>query len=334
MIHFAWPWMFLALPLPWLVRRWLPPSPPVAERALRVPFFDDVSAPPRQPGTRWRTRVRVVLGSLAWLFLVLAAARPQSLGAPVRPPHNAPDLMLAVDLSGSMARTDFTVHGKTVSRLAAVKSTAQHLIAHRRGDRIGLILFGSEAYVQTPLTFDHRVVSTLLDQAEVGFAGSTTAIGDAIGLAIKELRKVTSGRHVLVLFTDGANNAGELAPLQAAQLAAHAGVRIYTVGVSGGGAGDLDEGTLRAVADITGGAYFRAAGGAGVEAVYRRLDEMQPRLTNSLPRRLVRALFIWPLGCALLLAAAVVVNRMGLLSRRPRVARLVRFDLPAVEERA
>ena len=328
MIGFDWPWLLLLLPLPLLVRRLLPPADATEEAALRVPdlalFAGDGAA---KLGSFTRRRWPLWLAALAWLLLVIAAARPVWLGDPVELPVSGRDLMLAVDLSGSMQTRDFVIDGKAVSRLTAIKKIAGDFIERRVGDRIGLILFGSQAYVQTPLTFDRATVNTLLQQSAIGLAGDQTAIGDAIGLAVKRLARHPHGNKVLILLTDGGNDAGEVSPLEAAKLAAQAGMTIYTIGVGAdemlvhsffgtqriNPSGDLDEKTLRAIAAATGGRYFRASDSERLNRIYAILDKLQPIDREKQTFRPQRTLFYWPLGIALLLASALVLRARGSL---------------------
>lgn len=318
MITFVWLWAFAALPLPWLIRKLAPPAVPLQGAALRLPFFQEwVSAGGAingvsRPRGRW-------LAYLAWLLLVTATAQPQWVGEPVEVPVSGRDMVLAVDLSGSMDRPDFSLGGQQVNRLTVVKAVAGDFIARRSGDRLGLILFGTRAYLQTPLTFDRATVRAMLDEAQIGLAGKDTAIGDAIGLAIKRLRDRPAQNRVVILLTDGANTAGEVEPLEALKLAAEAGLRIYTVGVGAermqvqtffgsrsiDPSSDLDEKLLKTIAKDTGGNYFRAKDTKGLEEVYRKLDLLEPTVAAVETRRPVNALFYWPLGLALLLMTAL-----------------------------
>ena len=225
MIEFVWPWLFALLPLPLLIRWLLPADNRQQQAALRVPFYHDVRNTPMAGGKPVEARWPLWLALLAWVLLVIAAARPQWLGDPVELPVSGRDLMLAVDLSGSMQTPDFELHGRTVNRLQAIKAVAGEFIQRRVGDRIGLILFGRQAYLQTPLTFDRRTVQTLLNESAIGLAGKETAIGDAIGLAVKRLRDKDIKSRVLILLTDGANTAGEIEPIKAAELAAQEGLK-------------------------------------------------------------------------------------------------------------
>ena len=238
------------------------------------------------------------------------------MGPSIDLPVSGRDLLLAVDLSGSMSTQDFSLHGRQVDRLAAVKAIAGDFIQRRVGDRLGLILFGLNAYVQSPLTFDRKTVDTLLQEAAIGLAGKQTAIGDAIGLAVKELRRHPNGNKVLILLTDGANNAGEVDPIAAARLAAKEGLTIYTIGIGADSvmvpslfgmqqvnpSQDLDEATLRAIAKATGGRYFRARDSAELNKIYQVIDQLQPVDQQRQTFRPRRSLFFWPLAMALILA--------------------------------
>ena len=320
MIHFAWPWLALVMPLPWLLRVWLSPADAARGAALRVPFLDELARARHETVVR-RSRWPLWLAGLTWLMLVLAGTRPQWLGDAIALPVSGRDLMLAVDLSDSMRQTDFEIGGRQVNRLAATKAVADEFIARRAGDRIGLILFGDQAYLQTPLTFDRDTVRTLLLEAQLRLAGRRTAIGDAIGLAVKRLRDRPESNRVLILLTDGANTAGEVEPLQAAELAKAEGLTIYTIGIGAeamvvrglGGlrridpSAELDERTLTAIADMTGGRYFRARDTAELEQIYGLLDELEPIDQEPETFRPVAALYYWPLGAAAGLAALLFV---------------------------
>ena len=320
MIEFEWPWLFAALPLPLLFRYLLPRVEARRSAALQVPFIDDFGdggSSSRMLRRRWMLLPAV----LAWALLVTAAARPQWLGDPLELPLSGRDLMMAVDLSGSMEQEDFEVDGKLVNRLVALKWVAGDFISRREGDRIGLILFGDKAYLQTPLSFDRETVRTLLNESAIGLAGKYTAIGDAIGLAVKRLRDKSVESRVVILLTDGANTAGEVTPLQAAELAAHEGLKIYTIGIGAdrmmvrslfgnqvvNPSRDLDEKTLTAIADATGGRYFRARNTRELNDIYRELDKLEPTEKEARVFRPTRALFPWPLGGALLIAMLVLM---------------------------
>ena len=333
MFEFAWPWVFVLLPLPWLLR-WLLPPADSGEPALKVAFLEDLEqlagrrASVRLPS--WRRQAPFLL---LWLLLIGAAARPQWVGDPLPTPASGRDLLLAVDVSGSMAYADMRWQDRPVTRLALVQQLFGDFIEGRRGDRVGLILFGSQAYLQSPLTFDRRTVRIWLDEAMVGIAGKNTAIGDAIGLAVKRLRERPADSRVLVLITDGASNGGELEPLTAAQLAADEQVRIYTIGIGAdpsqrGVRGilglspslDLDEPGLTAIADATGGLYFRARDAAELIQIEQALDELEPVAQQSTISRQTRALYVWPLTGALLLSLLLAIGELwpGLFQRSYR----------------
>ena len=333
MIHFDWPWVFLMLPLPWLLRYLLPAGKERESAILTIPPNSGLSLPyssvagTQPPLTTW------IMASLTWILLVSAASRPQWLEKPVNLPASGRDLLLAVDLSGSMEVQDFQLEGKMVNRLTAIKHVAGHFIQRRQGDRLGLILFGRNAYLQAPLTFDRKTVQTFLDEAVIGLAGKETAIGDAIGLAIKKSRdhnrktispittssltkrKPATASRVLILLTDGANTAGQISPLKAAQLAANEGLKIYTIGIGAdeimvrstfgtrqvNPSADLDEKTLVEIAKLTKGRYFRARDTVALEKIYQWLDQLEPVQYETQVFRPTRSMFYWPLGLGLFL---------------------------------
>jgi Ca-activated chloride channel homolog len=324
MIQFEWPWLFCVVPIPWLLR-WLMPHVDRDQAALWVPrlrmFVLGVSEARQQ---RLSNSFGYIVATLAWFALVSAAARPIWLGDPIGVPLRGRDLLMAVDLSGSMQTPDFVLRGRAVMRLDAVKSIAGDFIDRRVGDRIGLILFGSQAYLQTSLTFDRQTVNTLLQESSIGLAGDATAIGDAIGIAIKRLRAYPKSQKVVILLTDGASNAGELEPLKAAQMAAQEGITIYTIGIGAdemvvpsifGGrrvnpSTDLDEKTLTAIADATGGRYFRARDTQQLQEIYKEVDRLQPTEQEKQTYRPQKALFYWPLSVALLLSILFMLQRL------------------------
>lgn len=318
MLEFAWPWLFLAIPLP-LLAALLPPAHEAGPSAsLRFPF---TGALRRGADSARSSRVspRVWLAMVAWLALVLAAARPQWVGESIPLPVAGRSLMLAVDISGSMQTEDMIVAGRPAMRLVAVKQVAADFIARREGDRLGLILFGDQAYLQVPLTFDRETVRTLLLEAAIGLAGKGTALGDAIGLAVKRLQDQPEQNRVVILLTDGANTSGSVDPLKAGDLAAAEGVRIYTIGIGDdrvpvlGPLGlprpgrELDETTLKAIAEKTGARYFRARDAGGLGQIYALIDEIEPLSEDQKVFRPVDELFAWPLAVALALSVALAL---------------------------
>lgn len=313
MFHIAWPWMALLLPLPWLHYRMRRAAEPRGA-ALFLPFVTHVASPSKgMVNTNERGRI---LFAAIWLLLILAAMRPQWLGDPLPVPTTGRKLLLAVDTSGSMATQDMAGNA---TRLQVVQQVAGQFIDGRHGDQVGLILFGTQPYLQAPLTPDLVTVHRFLNEAVVGVAGNATAIGDALGLAIKRLRAANNdaadgkaaGQTVLVLLTDGQNDAGVMPPLEAARLAAQAGLRVYTIGVGAAaqpgffglaGNNDLDEDTLKAIAKATGGEYFRATDAETLQTVYQRIDKLEPVAGHQQWLRPADEWFTWPLGVALLVS--------------------------------
>ncbi|MBS0432373.1 MAG: VWA domain-containing protein [Proteobacteria bacterium] len=316
MIHFAWPWLFAMLPLPWLLRLALPPTAPGA--ALYLPHELALSATLQARGAARRWRLWVA--AFAWLLLVTAAARPQRVAPPESLHRSGRALMLAVDVSGSMSIQDMPLGAQTVSRFAAVKAIAGDFISRREGDEVGLVLFGTHAYLLTPLTFDTTTVAKQLEGAAIGLAGRETALGDAIVLATRHLSKLPAHPRVLVLLTDGVNTAGAVAPMDAAQLAASAGVRIYTIGIGSADSqtlsvfgmnlpapdDDLDVATLGAIARATGGKFFRASDAGQLASAYRSIDALEPLAKGQSLLRPREELYPWPLGLALLIALSLL----------------------------
>jgi len=321
---FAWPWLLLALPLPWLARRWLPARRSGAP-ALKVPFVDRLDR--LDPGGTAPSGARLRwLPWLAWGLLCVAAARPQVLGEAVQPPQAGRELMLALDLSGSMSEPDMQLGGRPVDRLTAAKAVLADFLDRRVGDRVGLLVFGRRAYALTPLTYDRESVRQQLADSVVGLAGQETAIGDAIGLAVKRLRGEAAEDapdgargeppRVLVLLTDGVNTAGQLEPLKAAELAADAGVRVHTIAFGGegslslfgfqlpmAGAGDeIDEATLRRIAEATGGRFFRARDTGELAGIYAEIDRLEPVERPGEAVRPREERYAWPLSAAFTLA--------------------------------
>jgi Ca-activated chloride channel family protein len=325
MLNFEWPWLFLLLPLPWLLRKLLPAQAQIQQDAMRVPFLEDFgdgelrAVSSRHPWQLW-------LAAIAWVALVTACARPQWLGDPLELAVNGRDLMLAVDVSKSMEQTDFVIQNQRVDRLTATKQVAGDFIQRRVGDRLGLILFGTTAYLHVPLTFDRKTLQTLLNEAFIGITDDepATAIGDAIGLAIKRLGEVKSPSKVLVLLTDGTNTAGELTPLKAAEMAADEHLKIYTIGIGAdemvvrsfwgtqrvNPSADMDEKTLQAIADKTGGRYFRARSTEELEQIYGILDQLEPVEKDKQYFRPKSEWFYLPLSLALLLTGLLTARRL------------------------
>jgi Ca-activated chloride channel family protein len=317
MISLLWPWAFAALPLPFIFRLILPRAK-TSDAALRVSQLDDFQMSDSTSSAGSSSLWPLLLYTLAWICLVTALARPQWTGETIEIPVSGRDLILAIDISKSM---DHKIRHNisSVSRITATKAVASAFIEKRVGDRIGLILFGDQAYVQSPLTFDRTTVNILLQEAVTGLAGQATAIGDAIGLAVKRLDKdqkkssadngeksITDDR-VLILLTDGVSNRGEITPLKAAELAAAKGLKIHTIGIGDRGSRELDETTLRQVAKATGGQYFRAYNTSDLVNIYKLLDELEPVEKDVKSYRPIKALFYIPLTASLILAALLAL---------------------------
>lgn len=324
-LNWHWPWVFILLPLPWLVRALLPPLPP-QQAALRVSVLQRWQLAPDNSGSTNLTSGGMSWLALGiWLALLTALARPYQLGNVVEMPVSGRDLMLAVDLSGSMEIEDMQWENRPVNRLLVVKQVIGDFIERRLGDRLGLILFGSEAYLQTPLTFDRATVKELLLEAQIGLAGQKTAIGDAIGLGIKRLQQQPQDSRVIVLITDGANNAGALEPQQAAALAAQHNIRIYTIGLGAEAmevpsffgsrtvnpSREMDEEALRDIAGQTGGRYFRARNSNELQNIYALLDELEPTERDPQIFRPQQSLYHWPLLLAFVLSLLLALQQSG-----------------------
>lgn len=316
MLEFAWWWMIFALPLPLLllISKKQAAQKESTPQAIRVPYFaiwtSDANAAPAP--TKRSTRLAIWL---LWLLVIVAATRPQWVGDPIELPASGRSIMLAVDISESMTEQDLKVNGREVDRLSVVKHVLEQFIEGRTGDRLGLILFGTQAYLQTPLSFDLETLNVMLTEAEIGLAGPNTAMGDAIGLAIKRLQSQPEDQRTLILLTDGQDTASRVNPLKAAELAQSANVKIYTIGVGADIAyrrtmfgtmqvnpsRDLDEKTLKGIADKTGGDYFRARSTDELEAVYQAIDKLEPVEVEKKTYRPTSDLFYWPLAFFIIL---------------------------------
>nr|WP_320009468.1 VWA domain-containing protein [uncultured Desulfobulbus sp.] len=323
---FLWPWSFVLLPLPLLIRAFVPSAVPKQTGMLYVPFAEDFFQPETNftsrssEQTSWSARFILATGFLVWCCCILALGRPQYLGDPLALPMHGRNILLAVDLSGSMQVKDFVMHNRSIDRLTAVKEVAGQFIDRRINDNLALLVFGTRAYLHVPLTYDRETVHTMLDESLIGLAGERTAIGDALGLAVKRLQKV-SGEKVIILLTDGANTAGVIEPLDAADIAGKEGITVYTIGVGAESmmvssllgtrvvhpSQDLDEALLKEIASRTGGRYFRAMNTKELENIYAMVDRLEPVTDKKQFFRPRTALFYWPLGAALFFSCGVLV---------------------------
>ncbi|MBB1390927.1 VWA domain-containing protein [Shewanella sp. SG44-6] len=316
MLAFYWPWLLLLLPLPLLIKRINIDS---AGGHLQLPGI----ATTMTHSNAVNQKVSRKRYWLMWTFLLLAIARPQWLGDPIELPAKGRDLMMAVDLSGSMQIEDMVINGQTVNRFTLIQHVLSDFIERRKGDRLGLILFADHAYLQAPLTLDRRSVATFLDDAQIGLVGKQTAIGEAIALAVKRFDKVDESNRVLILLTDGSNNAGNIDPEVAAQIAAKRNVTIYTIGVGAemlerrtifgkeriNPSMDLDEEQLKKLASITKGRYFRARNSEELNSIYQEIDKLEPVSRDQLSYRPKSELFYWPLLMSLLISFLISLQQ-------------------------
>ncbi|GEB71676.1 hypothetical protein PC2016_2256 [Pseudoalteromonas carrageenovora] len=317
MFEFSWPWLFLLLPLPLLLLL-LKPAATSAQTRLRIPSFakHNLTTHSLEQGARKLNVFEWIL----WLLLVTAAANPTWLDEPISLPNEGRDIMLAVDLSGSMTEQDMAYNGQYVDRLTMVKAVLSDFIEQRQGDRLGLILFGDTAFLQTPLTRDVKTVSKMLSESQIGLVGRATAIGDALGLSVKRFANKDKSNRIVVLLTDGQNTAGNLKPEDALLLAREEGIKVYTIGVGsdnprgfslfnmgGSSGGSLDESLLKQVAEQTGGLYFRAKDVAGLQQIYAELDKLEPISADEQTFRPQSSLFYYPLLIAILLISLKVM---------------------------
>lgn len=326
MISLGLPWALLLLPLPLLFWRFMPPHRETVA-ALRFPFFRrivETAGAEAKPGAVVLTRSRVQMAAAiaTWVLIVLALAQPERVGEPVEMTRAARDVALAIDISGSMDARDFTAPGgERKQRLDGVRDVVRAFVERRQGDRMALIVFGSKAYVQAPLTEDLDTIVSLLDRTAVGMAGPHTALGDAIGLAIRTFEASDVDQRLLVLLSDGTDTASRISPVNAAQIAGDRGVQIFTIGVGdpqATGEDKVDLAALREIGARTGGAYFFAEDGAALEDVYRRIDALAPRAVETLSWRPRQSLAFIPLALAALIGTGTLAGlHLSAARRRP-----------------
>ena len=328
MFELAMPWVLIALPLPILIWFFMPRAPLQLPAALKVPFYNAMAGIIDSAKMHAAKPVNITLFLLIWSLILLALAGPRWVGEPRPLAREGYNIMLALDISGSMELNDMLLHGRPATRLAVVKRAAEQFVQDRAGDKLGLILFGSHAYLQTPLTYDRHSVLMRIEDATVGLAGNTTSIGDALGLAVKRLQNVPAIGRMIILLTDGVNNSGVLAPLKAAELAQADGIKIYTIGLGAkidpqalGGlffnmnaTADLDEDTLQEVAKMTGGRYFRATDGQSLQAIYNNINSLEAISQEQATVRPQHDYYPWPLALALFLILSWLAKKGGLFS--------------------
>ena len=324
-LSFIWPWMIAFLPLPWIIHRIIKPvhkqhTPLLAPQIIariedQLPTENLIES--NQP-----SKGIPILAILMWFSLIIAATRPVLYLDATPFQVSGKEMLLAVDLSGSMQKEDMYLAGDEVNRLVAVKSVVSEFIARRKGDRMGLIVFGTQAFLQSPLTYDLNTVNTLLNETEIGMAGNNTAIGDAIGLTLKHLYESKSSNNaILILLTDGSNTAGNVNPLDAASKAQEMGLKIYTVGVgrikSRNGLdrfmtnkSDMDIDTLTKISDLTGGQFFQANDTEQLGEIYQYINKLESVEHEIFSYRLRTEFYVWPLGFAFLLSLLLAWSQL------------------------
>lgn len=315
MFTFAWPVAFFLLPLIWIVQKYLAKSQMHNVTMLRVPFISRIKSLNQKATSemRYSHYFKQFFAMLAWSLLVVACANPQWLGDSLPIKQEGRNIMLAIDLSKSMEIPDLQQNNSEANRLQIVKAVANEFIEKRQGDKLGLILFGSKAYLQTPLTFDRKTIHNMLEDATIGLAGERTAIGDAIALSVKKFSSENIKSRILILLTDGANNSGTIDPLKATELAKDQQIKIYTIGIGASKllingffgkqminpSADLDETLLKKIADLTQGQYFRAEDDKTLMNILESINQLEPISAEAKTARPITALFYWPLAAAL-----------------------------------
>jgi Ca-activated chloride channel homolog len=325
MLTLAYPWLLALLALPLFVW-WLTPSHHEPQQGVIVPFLDRLSRETgQQPGEGaviMRSRlVRTFSLVIGWACVVVAFARPQIIEPPMTKTVPVRDMLLAVDLSGSMETQDFTdAQGRKVDRLTAVKGVLAEFLAKRKGDRVGLIFFGSAPFVQAPFTEDLKVCRELLDEAQVKMAGPQTAFGDALGLAITAFDRSEVKDRVLIALTDGNDTASKVPPAKAAEIAKDKGIVVHTVAVGDprvAGEDALDVDTLKSVAGVTGGTYAHAADRKQLDEIYRKLDVIESHKADTISHRPRRDIYWWPLAGGLVVSVLQHTLQLMLYRSRP-----------------
>ena len=317
MLEFAYPLAFLLLPLPLFAWKLMPPYR-ARVSALRVPFYDAIveaaGLESRAGAIVMRRRfVQGLAGVIAWTAIVVGIAKPEWVGEPIERTEAARDIMLAIDLSGSMDYRDFPgADGEPISRFEAVQQVVAQFVADRESDRIGLIVFGDRAYLQLPFTRDLATADALVRLMQVGMAGPRTALGDAIGLSIHAFESSEVDDRILILLTDGNDTASKMMPINAAEIASLNGIEIHTIGIGdteATGEDRVDFETLASIATRTGGLFFNAEDQATLTEVYREIDSATMTDVRTESWRPRDSLVFWPAG----VAAGVILLMYGWL---------------------
>ncbi len=306
---FQYIWALILLPLP-LMMLWLPWNYPGRRSALKVSFLPSLleasgaKAADNQAVSRstWRQKLLAVL---VWILVIIALTRPQLVGEPVVKEFSQRDLLLAIDLSGSMETRDFTsADGQRIDRLEAVKGLLNPFLEQRSGERIGMIFFGSAAFVQAPFTTDLKALKVLLNEAQVAMAGPKTVIGDSIAMAVKMFAESKVEERLLILLTDGNDTTSKVPPEEAAKLAKQNAIKIITIAVGdpeNAGENPIDSKTLEAIATMTGGQFYYALDSKALKNVLTEIDRLTPKEVEKQSYSPTTDLYIWPLLAALML---------------------------------
>ncbi|MCG9696290.1 VWA domain-containing protein [Shewanella sp. Isolate11] len=326
MLTLAWPWLLLLLPLPLIFWKRSQSQQVKTGGHLNLPGVGDNGAISQQSSSKSSQFPLWII----WVLLVFAATRPLWVGDVIELPSKGRDLMLAIDLSGSMQIEDMVLDGKPVDRFSMVQHVMSDFIERRKGDKLGLILFADHAYLQAPLTQDRRSIAQFLSEAQIGLVGKQTAIGEAIALSVKRFDQAKESNRVLILLTDGSNNSGSISPDEAAAIAAKRGITIYTIGVGAdvmerrtlfgrervNPSMDLDEAQLTRLATTTHGQYFRARNSQELEQIYQEIDKLEPTDSDQLSYRPQSELFYYPLALALLVNVLLMLWRLPFIATR------------------
>ncbi|AJQ95426.1 VWA domain-containing protein [Gynuella sunshinyii] len=322
----AWPYALLLIPVAPLLL-WKLPAFKAEGSALKTPFYQQwrrfFSQPAGLAEETGHHHLRLALLLLFWVLICLALSRPQQLGEQEMIPNSGRELLMAVDLSNSMQEQDLQLNNsdRYVNRLVVVKDLGQQFLHTRTGDRVGLIVFGSRAYMYAPISRDLNSIAELLSQTQIGMAGRKTAIGDALALAVKKLNQTDLKDKVVLLMTDGSNTSGSIDPVQAAELAKKSGIKIYAIGIGAdeiiersffglqkrNPSADLDENTLEKITSMTDGKYFRAKSASALEDIYHEIDKLEPAVRNDAKVRIANELFYWPAAGALLFWGIIMI---------------------------
>lgn len=314
MFEFTYLWIFFLLPLPFIARYFLSAHKQQFTQVW-IPLAQSVKNENETTHYHYASKV---IPFLVWVLLLCALAKPIWYDDPIRLQQESRNMIVSIDLSGSMQEVDMSLNGQTVDRLTLVKSLLTDFIETRKGDRLGLILFADHAYLQTPLTFDLKTISQMIDESQIGLVGKKTAIGESIALAVKRFIENKNKQRILILLTDGANTAGVIEPIKAAKQAAKNNVTIYTIGIGAdemikrsifgnqrvNPSADLDESSLTEIAKLTGGQYFRARNEQELNEIYHKINQLEPMKSDFLEFRPEKDLFYWPLSIAFILLIA------------------------------